>query len=147
MKKQAILLTVGEVAARCGVAVSTLHFYESKGLIRSVRNSGNHRRYPRAVVRRVAVIRVAQRIGIPLAELGDALKSLPDGRTPTVADWRALSADWKQRLDARIEALIKMRDELTGCIGCGCLSLKSCKMRNPSDALAKRGPGAHLLER
>jgi MerR family redox-sensitive transcriptional activator SoxR len=138
-------LGVGEVAARSGVAVSAIHFYEAKGLIRSRRNQGNQRRYPREVLRQVAVIKVAQRIGIPLAMIRQALATLPRGRTPTSADWRKLSANWKQGLDERIEKMMKLRDSLTGCIGCGCLSLKVCPLRNPSDRLGAEGPGPRLL--
>ncbi len=145
-KRKIALLAVGEVAARSGVTVSTLHFYEAKGLIRSVRNAGNHRRYPRAVLRRVAVIRVAQRMGIPLAEIHRALRSLPDERTPTAADWARISTQWKARLDERIEALVRLRDQLSGCIGCGCLSLRACRLRNPDDSLSADGSGARLLE-
>jgi MerR family redox-sensitive transcriptional activator SoxR len=139
-------LTVGEVAARSGVAVSAMHFYEAKGLIRSRRNSGNQRRYPRGVLRRVAVIKVAQRIGMPLGLIRDALATLPDGRAPTEADWKRLSASWKKGLDERIERMIKLRDNLTGCIGCGCLSLKVCPLRNPMDELGEQGPGPRLLD-
>ena len=139
-------LSVGEVAARCGVAVSAIHFYEAKGLICSRRDQGNQRRYPRAVLRRIAVIKIAQRIGMPLATIRDALTTLPRGRTPTAADWRRLSAHWKQALDERIERLTRLRDNLTGCIGCGCLSLKACPLRNPADRLRAQGPGARLLE-
>ncbi|MFO1327666.1 MAG: redox-sensitive transcriptional activator SoxR [Rubrivivax sp.] len=140
------LLGVGEVARRSGVAVSTLHFYESQGLLHSQRSGGNHRRYPRAVLRRVAVIRVAQRLGVPLAEIGRALAALPEGRTPTARDWARLSRVWKADLDARIEQLVRLRDQLDGCIGCGCLSIKACGLRNPADALAAQGAGAQLLE-
>ncbi|MBD9375777.1 redox-sensitive transcriptional activator SoxR [Pseudoxanthomonas sp. PXM05] len=139
-------LTVGEVAARAGVAVSTLHFYESKGLIHSWRNAGNQRRYPREVLRRVAIIKVAQRTGIPLAEIREALSSLPEGRTPTAADWRKLSARWQADLDDRIERLTRLRDHMDSCIGCGCLSLKVCPLRNPLDELADEGPGPRLLD-
>ncbi len=139
-------LSVGEVAARSGVAVSAIHFYEAKGLIRSRRNQGNQRRYAREVLRLVAVIKVAQRIGIPLAMIRDALATLPHGRTPTAADWRKLSANWKRGLDERIEKLMQLRDSLTGCIGCGCLSLKVCPLRNPRDRLGEEGPGPRLLE-
>ncbi len=139
-------LTVGEVARRSGLPVSTLHFYESRGLIRSERNAGNQRRYAREVLRRVAVIKIAQRVGVPLAEIGAALQSLPAGHGPDAADWARLSARWKQELDARIEQLTRLRDQLGECIGCGCLSIKACRLRNPCDELAERGPGAHLLE-
>src|SRR5471030_1557462 len=110
-------LTVGEVATRSGVAVTALHFYETKGLIKSHRNQGNQRRYPREVLRRVALIKVAQRLGVPLAEIGDALKNLPDNRAPTAADWKVMSAQWSQDLDQRIKQLTLMRDRLNGCIG------------------------------
>ena len=140
------LLTVGEVAARSGVAVSALHFYESKGLIESHRSRGNQRRYAREVLRRVAVIKVAQRVGIPLAEIQAALDMLPQSRTPTGADWRALSAQWKDDLDNRIRRLQGLRDKLDGCIGCGCLSMQTCPLRNPWDELAKEGPGPRLLD-
>ena len=139
-------LSVGEVAARSGVAVSAIHFYESKGLIRSRRNQGNQRRYPREVLRRVAVIKVAQRIGMPLDVIRDALTTLPNGRTPTAVDWRRLSALWKRGLDERIDRMIRLRDSLTGCIGCGCLSLKVCPLRNPADQLSEEGPGPRLLD-
>jgi MerR family redox-sensitive transcriptional activator SoxR len=139
-------LTVGEVAARSGVAVSTLHFYEAQGLIHSWRNRGNQRRYPREVLRRVAVIKVAQRTGIPLAAIREALATLPDNRTPTEADWAALSRKWRTELDQRINRLVRLRDQLDGCIGCGCLSLGVCPLRNPWDKLAADGPGPHLLD-
>lgn len=139
-------MSVGEVAARSGVAVSTLHFYEAKGLIRSRRNSGNQRRYPRGMLRRVAVIKVAQRIGMPLGLIRDALATLPDGRAPTEGDWRRLSAAWKKGLDDRIERMLRLRDNLAGCIGCGCLSLKVCPLRNPRDKLGEQGPGPRLLD-
>jgi MerR family transcriptional regulator, redox-sensitive transcriptional activator SoxR len=139
-------LTVGEVAARSGVAVSTLHFYEAQGLIQSWRNRGNQRRYPREVLRRVAVIKVAQRTGIPLAEIREALATLPDNRTPAAADWARLSRRWREDLDDRINRLIRLRDQLDGCIGCGCLSLGICPLRNPWDKLAAQGPGPRLLD-
>ena len=139
-------LGVGELAARSGVAVSALHFYESKGLIHSMRTAGNQRRYARDVLRRVAVIKVAQRLGLPLATIRDALDSLPENRTPTAADWRRFSAGWKAELDDRIEHLVRLRDQLDGCIGCGCLSMKACPLRNPKDALATEGAGPRLLD-
>jgi MerR family redox-sensitive transcriptional activator SoxR len=139
-------LTVGQVAARSGVAISAIHFYESKGLIKGWRTSGNQRRYPRVVLRRVAVIKVAQRVGIPLSAIHDALMSLPKGRTPTEKDWAKLSARWRADLDDRIVRLTKLRNELTNCIGCGCLSLDSCPLYNPGDKLAKDGPGPRLLD-
>ncbi|PLP97190.1 redox-sensitive transcriptional activator SoxR [Cupriavidus pauculus] len=139
-------LTVGEVAARSGIAVSALHFYESKGLIASTRSTGNQRRYPRGILRRLAVIRVAQRMGLPLATIADAFAHLPANKAPTVADWRRLSAAWREDLDARIRTLTMLRDQLDGCIGCGCLSLKACPLRNPQDMMAQQGPGAHIEE-
>lgn len=139
-------LTVSEVALRSGVAVSTLHFYEAKGLITSWRNRGNQRRYAREVLRRVAVIKVAQKTGIPLAEVRKALSTLPEMRTPTAADWRELSKLWRAQLNDRIERLTRLRDQLDGCIGCGCLSLDSCPLRNPWDCLGLEGPGPRLLD-
>ncbi|WKB55145.1 redox-sensitive transcriptional activator SoxR [Eleftheria terrae] len=138
-------MTVGEVAARSGVAVSALHFYESKGLIHSERNAGNQRRFAREVLRRVAVIKVAQRVGVPLAEIRAALGELPNGRTPTAADWNRLSARWKAQLDERIGQLMLLRDQLSGCIGCGCLSMQACPLRNPGDQLSEQGPGPRLM--
>lgn len=139
-------LSVGELSARSGVAVSALHFYESKGLIHSMRTAGNQRRYKRDVLRRVAVIKAAQRLGLPLATIGEALDSLPDSRTPTAADWRRFSAGWRAELDKRIEHLQRLRDQLDGCIGCGCLSLKQCPLRNPEDVAAEDGRGSRLLD-
>jgi MerR family redox-sensitive transcriptional activator SoxR len=139
-------LTVGDVAARCGVAVSAIHFYEAKGLVSSWRSTGNQRRYPREVLRRVSIIKVAQRLGIPLASIKSALDSLPKGRTPTAQDWRTLSLQWQADLDGRIEKLGRLRDQLTGCIGCGCLSMKDCPLRNPWDVLSGKGAGPQLLE-
>jgi MerR family redox-sensitive transcriptional activator SoxR len=138
-------LTVGDVARRSGVAVSTLHFYEAQGLIASTRSAGNQRRYSRDVLRRVALIRTAQRVGVSLADIRSALDTLPDGRTPTRADWARLSSSWREDLDARIAQLKKLRDTLDDCIGCGCLSIDRCKLRNPLDKLGGNGPGAHRL--
>jgi len=140
------LLTVGETAERSGVAVSTLHFYEAKGLIRSVRSAGNQRRFARAELRRIAVIKVAQRAGISLREIRDALATLPTGRSISARDWTHLSKRWRDDLDARIDRLSALRDQLGDCIGCGCLSLSSCPMRNPGDVLAEEGPGPRLLD-
>ena len=139
-------LSVGEVAKRSGVTVSTLHFYEAKGLIRSLRTEGNQRRYPRGVLRRVAVIKVAQRTGMPLAEIRAALVALPSDRAPNAEDWRSLSTAWRDELDARIRRLTQLRDQLGDCIGCGCLSLANCPLRNPADALGAQGAGPRLLE-
>jgi len=140
------LLTVGEVAERSGLAVSALHFYETKGLISSIRTRGNQRRYGRDVLRRLGIIKVAQRVGIPLAEIQTAFETLPQSRTPTVEDWQRLSALWKDDLDARIKRLSLLRDHLTSCIGCGCLSIDACPLRNPFDVLGKEGAGARLLD-
>ena len=139
-------LSVGQVAERSGVAVSALHFYEKKGLIKSVRTKGNQRRYPRDVLRRVAVIRVAQRTGVPLATIRRALLALPNDRPATAADWSKLSAQWRDDLDRRITRLIELRDRLGGCIGCGCMSLKVCPLRNPMDELGREGAGPRLLD-
>lgn len=139
-------LSVGEVAERSGIAVSTLHFYETKGLIHSQRNRGNQRRYPRSILRRVAVIKVAQRTGIPLSEIAEALSVLPHDRPLTGLDWRKLSENWRGQLDERIARLTKLRNALDGCIGCGCLSMQQCPLRNPLDELAVEGPGPRLLE-
>lgn len=140
------VLSVGELASRSGLPVSTIHFYESKGLIQSWRNAGNHRRYPRGILRHVAIIKVAQRTGIPLAEVKRVLSALPRGRAPGASDWRRMSASWKQELDKRIERLTALRDQLNECIGCGCLSLESCPLRNPEDALGERGTGPVLID-
>jgi MerR family transcriptional regulator, redox-sensitive transcriptional activator SoxR len=139
-------LGVGEAAERSGVAVSTLHFYESKGLIRSSRSRGNQRRYPREVLRRIAVIKVAQRAGIPLATIQKALAALPDDGAPTRKDWRRLSTGWRTELNSRIGKLTELRDRLDDCIGCGCLSITACPLRNPSDQLAQQGAGPRLLD-
>lgn len=138
-------LTVGQLAARSGVAVSALRFYEEQGLIAARRTAGNQRRYPRAALRRVAFIRASQRVGIPLSRIADALAGLPANRTPTTGDWARLSAQWRADLDERIGQLQRLRDHLTGCIGCGCLSLGICQLVNPDDALGGGQPGARRL--
>jgi MerR family redox-sensitive transcriptional activator SoxR len=138
-------LTVGQLAARSGASVSALHFYESKGLISSRRTSGNQRRYQRDTLRRVAFVRAAQRVGIPLATIREALTELPEERTPTREDWARLSEAWRSELDERISRLNRLRDHLTDCIGCGCLSLDSCVLSNPDDALGRRLSGSRLL--
>ena len=139
-------LSVGEVARRSGLAVSALHFYEAEGLIRSRRSAGNQRRYAREVLRRVAIIKVAQRTGIPLKTIRKAFQTLPAERTPTAEDWSRLSAAWKAELERRIDRLTRLRDHLTDCIGCGCLSVKSCPLHNPWDELGQQGPGPRLLD-
>lgn len=142
LKPEKKVLSVGDVASRAGVAISTLHFYEREGLITAHRSAGNQRRYPRDILRRVAVIKTAQRVGIPLAEIRDTLAALPNGRTPTAHDWAALSAQWRTHLDERIHHLKQLRDQLDGCIGCGCLSLTECPLRNPDDVLGQNAVGA-----
>lgn len=139
------VLTIGEVARRGDVAVSTLHFYESKGLISSERSTGNQRRYARDVLRRIAFIRAAQQVGIALADIKSALDTLPAGHSPSQADWQRLASRWREDLDARITRLRQLRDTLDDCIACGCLSLKSCRLRNPQDRLAALGPGPQRL--
>lgn len=138
-------LTVGDVATRSGVAVSALHFYETKGLISSNRTAGNQRRYARDVLRRVAIIKVAQEVGIPLADIAAALASLPQGRTPTRDDWTRLSRQWRDDLDRRLGQLQRLRDGLSDCIGCGCMSIDRCPLRNPNDRLGAEGAGARRL--
>ena len=138
-------LSVGQVAARSGVSVSALHFYEAEGLIDSRRTPGNQRRYSRDVLRRIAFIRASQGVGIPLREIKAALQLLPESRTPTRRDWERLSTAWRSDLDERINRLRQLRDKLTGCIGCGCLSLDLCKLMNPDDTLGREGPGPRNL--
>jgi MerR family transcriptional regulator, redox-sensitive transcriptional activator SoxR len=139
-------LSVGEVAARAGVPVSTLHFYEAQGLIWSSRSAGNQRRYGRGVLRAIAVIKVAQRAGVPLAAIRERLGALPRNQKVTAADWSVMSTAWKDDLTCRIERLTRLRDQLASCIGCGCLSLDECPLRNPGDELAHAGCGARLLD-
>ena len=139
-------LTIGELSRRSGVATSALRYYESVGLIESDRTTGNQRRYKRIALRRVAFIRSAQRVGLTLDEISEALATLPEGRTPTKADWARLSQSWRPRIDAQIERLERLRSKLDGCIGCGCLSLRTCSLNNPDDVVAPRGPGAVFLE-
>jgi len=137
----AALMTISEVARRSGVAASALRFYEDKGLIRSERAGSGHRRYPRAVLRRIAFIVFAQRIGMSLDEISEELARLPEGRVPVGADWARLSGRWTRRIDERIALLNRLRESLTGCIGCGCLSLDRCRLANPGDRAAELGPG------
>jgi MerR family redox-sensitive transcriptional activator SoxR len=139
-------LTIGQLAERSGVATSAIRFYESLGLVSSIRTTGNQRRYPQSTLRRVAFIRTAQRIGLSLDEIGSALATLPDGRTPTKSDWHRLSNAWRPRLDEQIRRIELLRDRLDSCIGCGCLSLKSCWLTNPDDEMAADGPGPVLLD-
>ncbi len=140
------VLTVGELAQRSGVAVSAIHFYERKGLISGWRSGGNQRRYERSALRRVAIIKVAQQLGISLAEIGRRLSALPVDRTPGQADWARMAAGWRVDLDRRIEQLVLLRDRLDNCIGCGCLSVEQCPLRNPGDRLAAEGAGPRYLE-
>jgi MerR family redox-sensitive transcriptional activator SoxR len=138
-------LTVGQLAERSGVAVSALHFYERQGLISSRRTAGNQRRYRRDVLRRVALIRIAQRVGIPLTEVRAALEQLPSGRAPTRHDWERLSRRWHADLETRIRQLEQLRDDFTDCVGCGCLSIDRCHLANPLDQLANQGQGPRRL--
>jgi MerR family redox-sensitive transcriptional activator SoxR len=138
-------LTVGQLAERAGVAVSALHFYEREGLIHSRRTSGNQRRYRRETLRRVALIKIAQRVGVPLAQVRRALDELPNSRIPNREDWARLSQSWHDELQQRIDHLEQLRDQFTECIGCGCLSIDRCRMTNPYDELAAHGPGPRRL--
>jgi MerR family transcriptional regulator, redox-sensitive transcriptional activator SoxR len=138
-------LTIGELSVRSGAAPSALRYYEKLGLIRAARTGGNQRRYQRAELRRVAFIRIAQQVGVSLEEIGAALDELPAGRTPNKSDWARLSARWRGRIDERIALLEGLRDKLDGCIGCGCLSLKRCRLYNPDDRLAATGSGPRIL--
>ena len=138
-------LTIGDFAVPAGVAPSALRFYEKQGLIRSTRTGGNQRRYLRSELRRVAFIKIAQQVGVSLDEIREALASLPENRTPTKADWSRLSARWRRKLEERITLMERLRDQLTGCIGCGCLSMKACRLMNPADRLAATGAGALRL--
>jgi MerR family redox-sensitive transcriptional activator SoxR len=137
--------SVGQVAERSGISVSALHFYEREGLISSTRNEGNQRRFGRETLRRLAFIRASQSVGIPLADIRAALDALPQQRTPREDDWSVLAEEWRDLLDARIELLERLRNDLTSCIGCGCLSFERCKLVNPADTLAAEGPGARRL--
>jgi MerR family transcriptional regulator, redox-sensitive transcriptional activator SoxR len=139
------LLTIGEMSERTGVSASALRFYEAEGLVSPVRTSGGQRRFPRSTLRRVAFVRVAQRVGLTLEEIRVALSTLPESRTPTKADWARLSASWRPRLDEQIAVLERLRGELTSCIGCGCLSLRTCTLYNPGDEVASRGSGPRFL--
>ena len=138
-------LTIGELSARTGVAASALRFYEAKGLLRAHRSDGGQRRYKREELRRVSFVLVAQQVGLSLGEIGEALTSLPDARTPTKADWERLSRSWQPRIDHQIGVLQRLRERLTGCIGCGCLSLQACRLANPGDQAALIGPGPRYV--
>jgi MerR family redox-sensitive transcriptional activator SoxR len=142
---EADLLTIGEVSHRAGVAHSALRYYEREGLVTTVRSPGGQRRYQRNVLRRLAFVRAAQKVGLYLEEIRAALATLPEARTPTKADWERLSRSWRARLDAQIEGLVALRDGLTSCIGCGCLSLRQCALSNPDDVVAGAGPGPRHL--
>lgn len=140
------LLTIGEMSRRTGVAVSALRFYEELGLLSPVRTPGNQRRYPRHMLRRVSLISVAKRLGLPLADVQEALESVPLEGTPTHADWQRASRLWKRKLEERRRGIERLEHELTGCIGCGCLSMKACALLNPDDALAATGAGPRRLD-
>lgn len=140
-------LTVGQVAKRCGVRVSTLHFYENKGLITSSRNEGNQRRYSKEVIRRVSIIKAAQKMGVSLAEITQVFSELPNHKAPDKNDWERLSKHWQQKLDQRIAYLQRLRDSITGCIGCGCLSMQNCPIYNEGDHLGKQANGPVILDR
>ncbi|MDB5773870.1 MAG: putative transcriptional regulator, MerR family [Herbaspirillum sp.] len=139
-------MSVGQMSRRSGVPVSTLHFYEAKGLLKPTRTHGNQRLYSRGMLRRIALIKVAQRVGIPLAEIGEALAAIPPDRKPTAAEWTQVSARWAEALQQRIDTLVRLKNNLESCIGCGCLSLGECPLRNPEDNLGKEHSGAVLLE-
>lgn len=144
-RASAELLSIGEVADRAGLATSALRYYESLGLLTSSRSAGGQRRYPRSVLRRLAFIRAARQVGLSLEQVTDALAGLPSSRTPTKADWSRLSAAWRAELDGKIALLEGLRDQLTSCIGCGCLSLQRCALYNPRDVAAGRGSGPRYL--
>ena len=140
------LLTIGEMGRRTGVAASALRYYEDLGLVGSVRTGGNQRRYPRHMLRRVSLISVAKRLGMPLSDVKEAFGEVPMESTPSHADWQRASRRWKKKLEERRRAIERLEHELTGCIGCGCLSLKACALLNPDDALAATGAGPRRLE-
>lgn len=147
MKKVALQqLSVGQLSKRSGIPISTLHFYETKGLIRSERNAGNQRRYPRHILRQLAIIRVAQSVGLSLAEIREHLKTLPQDGPPTAADWQRLSSEWSGELEEKIKMMTALKDKLTACIGCGCLSVTDCPLRNPDDRASNGGPGARAFD-
>ena len=139
------LLTIGQVAHRTGVSVSALRYYEHEGLVHAERSPGGQRAYPRDALRRISFIRIAQTVGLSLGEIKQAMASLPEGRTPSKADWARLSASWRPRLDDQIASLVRLRDDLDSCIGCGCLSLRACRIYNPDDAASSLGAGPRYL--
>ncbi|MCW2576609.1 MAG: putative transcriptional regulator, MerR family [Modestobacter sp.] len=139
------LLGIGEVAARSGVSVPAVRYYETRGLLTSARDGGNRRRYPRSVLRRLAFVSAAQRVGLSLEEIAASLAELPEGRTPTRSDWTRLSRSWRARVDARIAELERLREDLDGCIGCGCLSLRRCALYNAGDAARAEGSGSRWV--
>lgn len=139
------LISIGELARRTGLSVSAIRFYEQRGLIASMRNTGGHRRFLRADIRRLSFVMIAQQLGFSIAEIGEQLASLPDGRTPTARDWQAISRRFRASLDARIDGLTRLRDRLDGCIGCGCLSLKRCQLYNRGDRASRQGTGPRYL--
>src|SRR5882757_3763684 len=145
MDRATDLLTIGQLAERAGCATSAVRYYESLGLVTATRTSGGQRRFRRETLRRIAFIRAAQNVGLSLEEIREALTELPGARTPTKADWSRVSATWRSRLDRRIDALVAVREGLTACIGCGCLSLRRCSLSNPQDVAAAIGPGARYL--
>ena len=139
-------LSIGDISKRSGIPISTLHFYESKGLIKSQRSAGNQRRYPRHILRQLALIKVAQGLGLSLVEIKEHLQTLPSQGPPTADDWKRLSSEWSRQLDAKIAQMTALRDKLTACIGCGCLSVEDCPLRNPDDQAAQYGPGARAFD-
>ena len=138
-------LTIGDLSRRTGLAVSAIRFYETHGIVQPLRNAGGHRRYARADIRRLSFVMVAQRLGFPLAEIAAHMAHLPAHKAPTKSDWTRISRGFRRDIDARIDALTALRDKLDGCIGCGCLSLKSCTLYNPDDMRAAEGPGPRNL--
>ncbi len=145
IRKSDELLSIGEVSARTGVAVSAVRYYETLGLVPAVRTAGNMRKFPRHAIRRVTLIQLAVRFGIPLSEVGEVFASLPQGRTPNKKDWAKISTAWNQRLEDRKQAIARLQEELTGCIGCGCLSLQTCNLLNAGDELGLGGQGARRI--
>lgn len=140
------LLSIGEISSRSGIPISALHFYERKGLIHPIRNKMNQRRFPRGILRILSLLKVAQRIGFSLEEISEMFLTLPSQKKPNQNDWKRLSKQWKKKLDEKIDYMLQLRDQLDNCIGCGCLSMKVCPLRNPNDKLAKKGSGPILLD-